>query len=543
MLSVNSSERLLMPKLMNAIKRLFAVAFEAPKKQWDFDLIQRLHQRLGAGEHSDMLDDQTWQDLELEAHFRLLDDTVSPLGQQWLYHCLRSCGGSSTADTLKHCQRLAGDDAFHQRVRQALYLLRGGTGFHVLSFIHRFHVRAVPPTALLVVLGIVPLAVLASLAYTTAAAPWLLLSLAINFITARLYEGRVEMDMGQLAYINRMAVAAVRIARDKAVAEHRGLIEDVGLVTTKVRPDWRIRWMTMDKSMSADTPNGVLLEYLNSFLLLELICYGLFADRIVQKRAEYEALLMSLAKLDMLQGLVTYVSRYDSLCAPVISGNEMLSVNGIYHPAIDHPVTNSFAMLRQVVVITGANMAGKSTFMKCLGLNYVLGRSLGFCHASEATFPMVRLRSSLSLRDTIQEGASYFFKEITRLREMIDDASRSVPALFLVDEPFKGTNRPERLAALSGVGHYMAGRAFFMLSTHDTELCADLDDAQQVQFTSGYGADGELRYDYRLRPGVSRDRYALALMAKLDYPHEILSHAQARFATNHDPERVSAPPM
>jgi hypothetical protein len=171
---------------------------------------------------------------------------------------------------------------------------------------------------------------------------------------------------------------------------------------------------------------------------------------------------------------------------------------------------------RQLLVVSGSNMSGKSTFLRTVGINAVLAQAGAPVRAASVRMSPLAVGATLRIQDSLQEGRSRFFAEITRIRELADLARGPVPLLFLLDELFHGTNSHDRLVGASGVLRSLVDRgAIGLITTHDLSLTAIVDTlgsrAANVHFEDSF--DGrDMRFDYRVKPGPVTKSNALALM-------------------------------
>jgi MutS domain V len=182
------------------------------------------------------------------------------------------------------------------------------------------------------------------------------------------------------------------------------------------------------------------------------------------------------------------------------------------------------------LLVTGSNMSGKSTLLRAIGMNVVLAQMGGPVCADELTLPPLALLSSIRVRDSLEEGVSYFMAELQRLKQVVTEAEATRAdgartAFFLLDEILHGTNTSERqVAARRIIRHLLAVGATGAVSTHDLTLAdaPDLADAAtQVHFTEAFtrGPDGPtMRFDYTLRPGIATSTNALRLMEIVGLP-------------------------
>jgi DNA mismatch repair ATPase MutS len=161
-------------------------------------------------------------------------------------------------------------------------------------------------------------------------------------------------------------------------------------------------------------------------------------------------------------------------------------------------------------------MSGKSTLLRSVGTNVVLALAGGPVKAERLTLTPVALGGTIRIQDSLREGKSRFFAEVTRVRAVLTRAGGTLPVLFLFDELFAGTNSADRLVGAEGVLKNLLDRgAVGFVTTHDlalTELTARLGErAKNVHFEDQW-TDGTMTFDYRMRPGVVPHGNGLALM-------------------------------
>lgn len=197
------------------------------------------------------------------------------------------------------------------------------------------------------------------------------------------------------------------------------------------------------------------------------------------------------------------------------------------HPLIapERKVTNDYklAALGEVHIITGSNMAGKSSFLRTIGVNLCLASAGGPVDAAALETDLFRLFTAISVSDSVTDGISYFYAEVKRLKALLlalqaDDA---MPLFFLIDEIFRGTNNRERLLGSRAYIRALVGEnGVGLIATHDLEL---VQLAQEMAQVSNYHfrdsiRDGRMVFDYRLRPGPSPTTNALKVMAAEGLP-------------------------
>lgn len=205
----------------------------------------------------------------------------------------------------------------------------------------------------------------------------------------------------------------------------------------------------------------------------------------------------------------------DTASAPVLQAVAM------GHPLLPDEVRVcndlTLAHLGEVLMITGSNMSGKSTFLRTLGMNLGLAYAGAPVQAMTLHCDLLRVFTCINVSDSVTDGISYFYAEVRRLKALLQALSEpsATPLLFLIDEIFRGTNNRERLIgsqayieALSG------GHGVGLVSTHDLELVTlseALPTIHNYHFRETI-VDGRMAFDYELRPGPCPTTNALTIM-------------------------------
>jgi hypothetical protein len=258
---------------------------------------------------------------------------------------------------------------------------------------------------------------------------------------------------------------------------------------------------------------------------------GRFVNDWLWSVAEFEA-LASLAALYAADSGCTFPT-----IGPIRDG---LRATGLAHPLLPETrrVANDLALVGPggALIVTGSNMAGKSTLLRSLGLNVALALAGGPVVATAMHLPLVRLRASMRAVDALQRGASYFFAELTKLKMVVQELEQEPPVLFILDELLRGTNaRARAVGAAAVVKHLLGAGAMGLVATHDSALC-ELADGTAGRIANVHLTDvmidGEMMFDYRLRPGPALTSNALRLLelAGIDPEPSAYSVASARGA-------------
>ncbi|MCD8118153.1 MAG: hypothetical protein LUE29_01440 [Lachnospiraceae bacterium] len=198
----------------------------------------------------------------------------------------------------------------------------------------------------------------------------------------------------------------------------------------------------------------------------------------------------------------------------------------LYHPLLSAPVCNNIRT-DGCILLTGSNASGKSTFLKTCALNAILAQTICTVAAEEYRAPFYSIYTSMALRDNITGGESYFVVEIRSLKRILDRAAEGEHILCFIDEVLRGTNTVERVAASKEILKAIADQGILCFAaTHDIELTRLLDGPYENYHFQEEIQDGEIVFDYRLREGQASTRNAIRLLKSMGYPEEAVRKAE-----------------
>ena len=243
------------------------------------------------------------------------------------------------------------------------------------------------------------------------------------------------------------------------------------------------------------------------------------------------AWLQTWYELEALISLANFAALNPDCTYPIIdpAAQPVFEAESLGHPLIPpgQRVYNDFSIpdLGQVTIITGSNMAGKSTFIKTVGINLRLAYAGGPVIASSLRTLPFRLHTCLRISNSIADGFSYFYAEVRCLKSLLEEleAESPFPLLYVIDEIFRGTNNRERLIGSRAYVRSVAGACGVgLIATHDLELAGLAANTPQVvnfHFRDQV-QDGKLTFDYKIQPGPSPTTNALKIMELEGLPVE-----------------------
>ena len=256
--------------------------------------------------------------------------------------------------------------------------------------------------------------------------------------------------------------------------------------------------------------------------LLYVLHVALAAERWRRAHGKsVRAWMEAAGRFEALSSIAQYGFEHPDHPFPVfLEGRACLRAAGLGHPLMPRArsVRNdvNFSGGERVWLVSGSNMSGKSTLLRAVGLNVVLAMAGAPVTAQVFELTALQVGASIRINDSLREGSSRFYAEITRLRQLKDLSGREPWLLFLIDEMLQGTNSNDRRIGAQGVlGALIEQGAIGLATTHDlalTELAGLADGVLRNMHFEDQLQDGVMRFDYRLREGVVTKSNGLELM-------------------------------
>lgn len=270
--------------------------------------------------------------------------------------------------------------------------------------------------------------------------------------------------------------------------------------------------------------NMLVFIFLNSFLLWDVRQMRALNGWREKNRHRLPRWFDLIGELEVVNSLATLHFNHPAWCWPSLGGNYFtFSGSRLGHPLIPEGqrVTSDFTLsgTPKVALVTGSNMAGKSTFLRSLGVNTVLAQIGAPVCAATLELSPVRLMSSMRIADNLAENTSTFYAELKKLKTIIDVIRTHEAVFVLLDEVLRGTNSLDRhIGSKALVRQIIREGAVAVIATHDVEI-AGLE-ADYPRLLENYHFDvqvegEELYFDYQLKHGVCQSLNASILMKKI----------------------------
>jgi hypothetical protein len=509
--------------------RLYKAGLGRVDREYDMKVVAQYFR--GVADEHPSLPDRSWADLDLDVVFQRLDRTVSWPGQHLLYARMRR--EDLSFDALRKYDlavtRLADDEGLRTHIRWAVRPLAEQNASR-LPALFTGALPALPVTARLT-----PLLTLAAVVMILMV-PWhpvmimgvLVITVANLFVRVSLQD-RIDPFLPALRSLQPM-LACARTLRRLDVPE---LSQQSGALSSEMaRLEWigrATRWLAFEAGPDLA---GAIYTYINLLLLADVSAFAWSVEAIRAKSATIRAMYEALGELDAMTSVAIIRSEDRKWCRPVFVAacGRALDLVAITHPVLGSPVANSLCIEGQNLLLTGSNMSGKSTFVRTLGVNAVLAATIHTVFATTWRAPRLVVRTSIGRSDSLVDGTSYYRAEVDAVGALFTGADGR-QRLILIDELFRGTNSIERIAAAQAVlAELDRGDDIVVVATHDVELLELLPTYMSLHFREEVQG-GLLTFDYRLHPGASSTRNALAILELAGFPAEVVAESRRTAAS------------
>lgn len=478
-----------------------------------------------------VLDDQTWNDLDMNPNFLKMNRTFTNPGQQSLYNMLRIL--SFDEDELKRREKMMTFLQLNKEQREKIQCLLHYVGKDehdaAASLLYRKsaelpRIRAwVMPCTLGMIASFLSIPFLGFRAFIL-----IVLFFAINMFVHNSINRYTEQAMPGIRYITRMLIAARELSK-LGYPEMEDYYNSFFVkVVDKCQPILK-KSRALGGGTGFEDPLG-LGVYLQILFLTEARAYLRCSVYIDECAPSLRTLYRRLGELDAFQSMASFRRGLRHSCKPVFSERkDYFSAVRMGHPAITGCVCNDLVIDGKNVVITGSNMSGKSTFLRTIGINQVLAQTFFFAMAKKFETCWYNVVTSISPSDDMAEGKSYYMAEAQALLRMLDVLNDERGSLFLIDEIFRGTNPLERVAGASSLLEYLAKRnAVVIVATHDAEITENIKEQYDSYHFEENVTKDTLDFDYLLKEGPLKKPNGIRILEYIGYPEEIIQAALSR---------------
>lgn len=287
-------------------------------------------------------------------------------------------------------------------------------------------------------------------------------------------------------------------------------------------------FLTSGNSGTGDAVQAVL-DYVRMVFHVDILIYNSLLAEVQGKTEDIMRLIDNIGELDAAVSIASFRELLSLWCKPEFIPYEgkkiSLQAEDLYHPLLREAVANSICA-EGGTLVTGSNASGKSTFLKNMAVNSILAQTLDTCTCASYQAPFLKVMTSMALRDDLGGGESYFIVEIKSLKRILDESKKEEPLLCIIDEVLRGTNTIERIAASSRILKELSRKWVLpFAATHDIELSYILDGIYENYHFEEEVQERKVVFNYLLQKGRATTRNAIRLLSMLGYDEALVKAA------------------
>jgi len=477
-----------------------------------------------------LISDKIANDLYLDDVFKLVDRTISKVGQQFLYARLRTFD-QDTTDLLiqdKFADLITGDEELRLDTQLKLLKLQKNDSYYFQDLVYAKKIERPP---IMVFVYFMTVLSVASLVMALFKPGFLLVFMAIFMINSGLHfwnKNNVSVHSSSLGEFLKVFETAKKLDADPKIRSH---FPDTAQLLKELSPLKRKMFgVKLDNMAGSDAAmvGYLVIELLKIAFNIEIIVFYAIIDSLRAQKEQLKKLFKFIGMVDTGISIASLRASLEEHCKPVFREGQGLDAQGVTHPLIVNCVPNDLQLDHKNLLLTGSNMSGKTTFIRSVGVNMVLAQTLYTCTAKKFEMPYSKIFSSITISDSLLEEKSYYFEEMRIIKEFIQESTHEAPCFFILDEIFKGTNTIERVSAGKAILSYLAKNDnLVFVSTHDTELNELLKTTYEHYHFSEIIAQEELIFDHTIKKGPLKTRNAIRILEINDYPASIIADANA----------------
>lgn len=493
--------------------------------------------RANPGKHD--VDDITWNDVDMDTIFMMMNQTGSSMGEDYLYALLRRLEVSPAElekreELISYFQENAKDREKLQLEFHLMGKLKSISLYKYLNQTEEIPVHSPIASIFMSLVLIVSVLLMGLSVFHIVPAIYgvvlFVCTVVNNIIHYFQRKSRIEKYFNVFMYIIRMLDSAKRLEKI-SIYKVQPYFNRLKEITHTFADFERGSFLVFfDSKQGVGSFWDVLLDYVRMLFHFDLIKFDSMVKKVKVHQKDLNEMYEILGFIDSMIAVASFRTWLgeDGYCIPKLTlakTPNLYMVQG-YHPMISEPVANTIKADRPVL-ITGSNASGKSTFIKTVAINGILAQTVHTAIAKVYEASYFKIFSSMALRDDLQGKESYYIVEIKSIKRVLDQIEEELPTLCFVDEVLRGTNTLERIAASAQILRSFAdSNTICFAATHDLELTHILEKHYDNYHFQERVEEGNVIFDYMLQSGKAISRNAIKLLGMMGYRKDMIEHAE-----------------
>lgn len=476
-----------------------------------------------------IIDDITWNDLDMDTMFMAMNTTYSSAGEECLYKILRIV--ENDENKLKERDRLAEYFTSHkketEKLQEIYYSLGRTKNISLTEFMGRLYELKEKSNIKHYILDILlGLSIVSLFIEPVIGIVFLLIMIIINTIVYYNRKAEIESYFVCFKYLICMQESARLIIEEncEGIIEYTDRLSKICKILTPIRKG---AFLLASTNMSGSI-SEIIMEYVRMITHVDIIKFNSMLRLTKEHSKDVEDLFSTLGYIEAMIAVASFRESLTYYAKPDFSekGQAGIYFIDIYHPLIEEPVVNSIEE-DKCVLLTGSNASGKSTFLKTVAINAIFAQTIYTCTAKQYKTSYYCIYTSMALRDNLEGQESYYIVEIKSLKRILDCIDSGKKVICFVDEVLRGTNTVERIAASTYILKSLADNgAMCFAATHDVELTHILENIYANYHFQEEVRDDDVLFNYKLYDGRAVSRNAIKLLKVMGYDNGIIKNAE-----------------
>lgn len=513
------------------LERMIASWGKIPQREYSYEELDHISQFFQQREKEGFyIDDITWNDLDMDRIYALINQSVSPAGDECLYELLRK--PVFREEELKERQRLLEFFADKKEERHRIQALLAGirkpgnvSVYEAVSVTKEVEIQGKG-----LQIAMCAAFFLSLLFFAVMPSPGIFCFLGVcilNIITYFMQKQDIDLYLNSFRCVIQLLEAQKELEKLK-IPELDPYREEGKKYRESLRTFQKGSFLVLEQSSTGGGLEGLVMDYIRMLTHIDLIKFSAMMKAMQKYQGEILGLIKIFGYLDAMISIASFRKSLPYFSIPQLGkeGRAFLKVENLYHPLLSDPVANSIEA-KKGVLVTGSNASGKSTFLKNIAVNTILAQTIYTVTASGYQAPYFKVMTSMALRDDLERGESYFIVEIRSLKRILDEAEKEGCLLCIIDEVLRGTNTIERIGASSRIlADLERDQVLPFAATHDIELSYILEDLYENYHFEEEVKEHEVVFNYLLKRGRVTTRNAIRLLEMTGYKRSLSEGAR-----------------
>lgn len=515
-------------KAKNRYKSFLQDEEELNNKKRNFSNISKLH-KVSKSDNVEYIDDQTWDDLEMNKVYEKIDYTLTTPGEQALYEILRKpiYNEKELIKRKELINSIQSNEDLKEELQRTLFKLGRQYSGDIIELLYTKGETKGYKKYVYDFLALLCLISIGSILFIKAYGVLILMFVSsINMYIHYKINKDIIAKVNSIAYLAEVLAAAKKIC----TLNHPVFID----IKENLEKNLKECSSIIKNSTSIGRIEGidVLGDYINVLFLSQVRGYYSVIENIEKNKDFIREIYYMVGEVDALVAVGLFRKHLNEYIEPQLENKTDIEIDAedLKNPLVEECISNSIHLKNSGIILTGTNMSGKSTFLRTLGINAILAQTIYTTYSKSYKSSYFNILTSISPKDDIATGKSYYLGEAESVLRILNKLNDKIPVLCIIDEIFRGTNPIERISASAEILNYIIERkAISIVATHDIDLI-NLVDKRYAPFYFSEEVDEKegLKFDYKIKNGVSPTRNAIKLLRFIGYPEEITKGAEER---------------